>query len=166
MAGKNLIDGKRILAVDDEPDILDTLEELLPMCEVVKATTFHEAKELLERESFDMAILDIMGVDGFKLLEIANERGVIAVMLTANALSLETTIRSYNEGAASYIPKDEMANIAAFLNDIWEARRKGKGFWWRWIERLGAFYATRYGSDWQKHDEEFWNKFKQQYFSG
>jgi len=41
---------KRILAVDDEPDVLDTLESLLPMCEVVKASSFDMAKELLETE--------------------------------------------------------------------------------------------------------------------
>ena len=45
MAGKNYLDGKRILIVDDEPDILETLEELLSMCEVVKASTFEEAEE-------------------------------------------------------------------------------------------------------------------------
>ncbi|MBW1819335.1 MAG: response regulator, partial [Deltaproteobacteria bacterium] len=37
---KDLIDGKRILIVDDEPDVLDALEELLTMCQVVRASTF------------------------------------------------------------------------------------------------------------------------------
>lgn len=35
--------GKRILIVDDEPDVLETLEASLSMCDVVKATTFEEA---------------------------------------------------------------------------------------------------------------------------
>jgi len=42
-----------------------------------------------------------MGVDGYKLLEIAVERKVIAVMLTANALSPEDTVKSLKDGAAS-----------------------------------------------------------------
>ncbi len=46
-----------------------------------------ETKKLLDYEHFDMAILDIMGVEGFELLEIAREKEVIAVMLTAHALS-------------------------------------------------------------------------------
>lgn len=37
MEKDNLLDGKRILVVDDEPDILESLEELLAKCEVVKA---------------------------------------------------------------------------------------------------------------------------------
>ena len=52
---KSLSDGKRILIVDDEPDILETLEDLLPMCDVVKAFTFEEAKELLQTQYFHIA---------------------------------------------------------------------------------------------------------------
>ena len=37
MAEKNLLDEKKVLVVDDEQDVLDTLAELLPMCEVSKA---------------------------------------------------------------------------------------------------------------------------------
>lgn len=146
----DLLKGKRILIVDDEPDVIQTLEELLPMCEVVKATSFHEAKERMENQYFDMAILDIMGVDGYKLLGMTKERKVIAVMLTAHALSPENLFRSYDEGAASYVPKDEMANIVTFLNDILEAKEQGKHFWWRWFDRLGAYFDKRFGPEWQK----------------
>jgi len=43
MGKEDLLKGKRVLAVDDEPDVLETLEELLPMCDLVKATTADEA---------------------------------------------------------------------------------------------------------------------------
>ena len=46
MAETSLLDYKRVLIVDDEVDVLDTLEELLPMCDVVKAASFEEGKEL------------------------------------------------------------------------------------------------------------------------
>ncbi|MBC8176119.1 MAG: response regulator [Deltaproteobacteria bacterium] len=124
--------------------MLDTLEELLPMCDVVRASSFGEAKTLLETRDFDMAILDIMGVDGYRLLEIANEQKVIAIMLTANALSVADTFKSFKKGAASYVPKDEMANITTFLEDILEAKEKGKHFWWRWFERLGSYYERHF----------------------
>ncbi len=64
MDKQDLLDGKRILIVDDEPDVLDTLEDLLTMCRTTKAATFEQAKALLEDQYFDMAILDIMGVQG------------------------------------------------------------------------------------------------------
>ena len=158
MSENDLIDGQRILIVDDEPDVLDALAELLPMCDLTKATTFEEAKQYLEDHEFDLAILDIMGVDGYRLLEIAREKDVIPVMLTAHALSPEHTKKSYREGAASYVPKEEMADIKVFLNDILEAREKGKNFWWRWLDRLGPFYDRTFGPEWKKKDEEFWKK--------
>lgn len=159
MADMSLLEGKRILIVDDEPDILETLEELLPMCEVVAASTFEEARELLETQYFDMAILDIMGVSGYYLLGIANEKKVTAVMLTAHALSVEDTIRSYREGAASYVPKDEIARIPAYLADILEAKEKGRNSWSSWLKRLGAYYDDKFGPDWKMSDERFWDKF-------
>jgi len=159
MAETELLDGKRILLVDDEPDVLDTLEDLLPMCETVKASNFKAAKEFLETEYFDMTILDIMGVEGFQLLEIATQREVTAVMLTAHALSPDNIVKSYKEGAASYLPKEEMVNIAAFLNDILEAKEQGKSTWGRWYDKLGSFFERKFGEDWQKDDKEFWKNF-------
>ena len=77
-----LLRGKKVLIVDDEPDILDLLTELLSTCMTDRASSFEEAKELLETEFYDIVVLDIMGVKGFDLLEIAKGRNVPALMLT------------------------------------------------------------------------------------
>ena len=150
MTTKGLLEGKRLLIVDDEPDVLETLVDLLPMCDVVKASTFDEAKNLLETQYFDMAILDIMGVQGYELLKISNEKKVIGVMLTANAMTPDNVVKSYEEGAASFVPKEEMANITTFLIDIFEAEEKGKSLWWRWFDRLADYFEKKFGPDWQK----------------
>ena len=155
----NWLTHERVLIVDDEPDILETLEELLPMCDVVKASSFGEAKDLLETQYFDIAILDIMGVDGYKLLEIANKRKVMAVMLTAHALSPEDTVKSYEEGAAYYVPKEKLSEITTYLNDILEAKEQGKSFWWRWLDRFEVFFDEKFGPDWKDKDKDFWDKF-------
>lgn len=160
MVNEDRLKGKRILVVDDEPDVLEILEELLDMCKVVKATNFEDAKELLETQHFDMAILDIMGVSGYYLLGIANEKKVIAVMLTAHALTPEDIMRSYREGAASYVPKDQITHITTFLNDILEAKEKGRHSWWRWFERLSnAYWEKKFGPNWKDRDKQFWEKF-------
>ena len=150
MDEKDLLGGKRILIVDDEPDVLETLEELLPMCDVVRASSFEEAKNLLETQYFDMAILDIMGVEGYELLKICNEKRVIGVMLTAYAVTPENIKKSYEDGAASFVPKEEMHNITTFLTDIYEAQEAGKSFWWRWFDRLADYCERKFGPDWQK----------------
>jgi len=159
MTAKDLLEGKRVLLVDDEPDVLDTLVDLLPMCDTVKASNFKAAKDYLESEHFDLAVLDIMGVEGYQLLEIANQRHVTSVMLTAHALSPENVVKSYKEGAASYLPKEEMVNIASFLNDVLEAKEQGKSTWGRWYDKLGSFFEKKFGEDWQNDEKEFWEKF-------
>ncbi len=159
MSDKDLLEGKRILLVDDEPDVLDTLEDLLPMCKTVKASNFKVAKDYLESEYFDMAILDIMGVEGYQLLDIANQRDVTAVMLTAHALSPGNIVKSYKKGAASYLPKEEMVNIASFLTDVLEAIEQGKNPWTRWYDRLGSFFEKKFGPQWQDDEKDFWEKY-------
>ena len=157
---KTLLDGQRILIVDDEPDVLETLKDLLYECDVVTASSFLDARDLLTTQYFDIAILDIMGVDGYKLLEIANKQKVIAVMLTAHALSPEDTTRSFKEGAASFVPKEEMTNIVIYLNDILEAKEKGQSLGWRWMERFSDFYDRKFGLDWKNRDKDFWESLK------
>ena len=160
MTEKHLLDGRKVLAVDDEPDILETLTELLYMCEVETASTFDEARELIETRDYDLAILDIMGVDGYRLLEFAAGRGIATVMLTAHAVSPDNAVKSFQQGAASYIPKDEMVNIVTYLEDIIEAEKQGRNPWWRWYDRLAGFFEKKFGMNWQENNKEFWEKFR------
>ena len=158
MTESDYLNGKRILIVDDEPDVLEALEELLSMCAITTASNKDDALRLMETESFDVCILDIMGVDGYTLLAAATKKGLLAVMLTANAFSLENTFKALKEGAASYLPKEKMANIDVFLRDVLEADEKGKNHWWRWFERLGSYYEKKFGPQWSKDAKEFMKK--------
>lgn len=139
-----------MLIVDDEPDVLDSLEGLLSMCVVAKAASYIQGKELLETQPFDLAILDIMGVNGYDLLKVAKEKGVTAVMLTAHGLLPENLRRAQREGAAYFIPKEEMVRIDLFLEDVLEAEEKGKSTWERWIERFESYFDRKFGPEWQK----------------
>lgn len=159
MAENNRLTGKRILIVDDEADVLETLQDLLAECRTDTADNFEAAAEKLENGDYDITILDIMGVDGYRLLEIATRRGVTAVMLTARALSPGYVAKAYKEGAAFYVPKEEMIRITTFLDDILEAQEKGKSTWSRWLDRFGAYCERHFEPEWRKDDKIFWDKF-------
>jgi len=159
MQKEQILSGKKILIVDDEADILDTLEELLPMCSVEKASSYESAKALLEARVFDLAILDIMGVQGYDLLDICARKNLLAVMLTAYALTPEDVKKSYAGGASYYLPKEEMANIASFLADVLEAKARGRNTWEGWYQRLASFCEKRFGRGWQDQDKDFWDRF-------
>ncbi len=157
MDPKHILKGKRVLIVDDEEDILEFLVELLDMCKIDTASTFEEAKELLEKNFYQIAVLDIMGVRGYELLDIAKRRDIPALMLTAHAISKDNLKKSFEMGASFYVPKDEINNIAVFLADILEAREKNKNVFVRWYERLSGFCDRRFGPNWKDEDPEFWD---------
>jgi CheY-like chemotaxis protein len=156
---EKIIQGRRILIVDDEKDVLETLIDLLKVCKVDAASSFEEAKTLLENNSYDVAVLDIMGVRGYELLEIAKSKNVPALMLTAHALSEDNLKKSAEMGASYYAPKDEIGHIDDFVADVIEAIEKGKNAWGKWFDRLSRFYDKRFGgTDWREKEKEFWEK--------
>lgn len=157
MEPEKMLKGKRILIVDDEPDVLELLTELLDMCKVDPASSFEEAKNFLENNYYHVAVLDIMGVQGYELLEIANKREIPALMLTAHAISEEHLKKSIQKGASFYAPKDEINKIATFLADVLEAKEKNKNVWAKWYERLSGFCDRRFGPNWKDQDPEFWD---------
>ncbi len=159
----DILKGKRILIVDDEPDILETLEELLDMCLIDTAPDFETGRKFLKKNTYDVAILDIMGVGGYDLLELARKRGIPALMLTAHALSPDNLVRSIKRGAESYIPKDKMSEITTYLADILKARDKGIDKYRNWFDRLEPFFDEKFGPDWKKEHSDFWKEFDQTY---
>jgi len=158
MGTDKILRGKWVLVVDDEQDILALITEMLDMCRMDTAASFEEAKGLLERNDYDAAILDIMGVRGYDLLEIANQRKIPALMLTAHALSKEDLKKSAEQGASFYAPKDEINQIDVFLADVIEAREKNRNIWAKWYDRLGGFCDRRFGPKWREMDPDFWDK--------
>lgn len=158
MEPHKILKGKRVLVVDDEEDILQLVAELLDMCKIDTASTYEEAKELLENNVYHIAVLDIMGVRGYDLLEIAKKRDVPALMLTAHALSKEDLKKSAEKGASFYAPKDEINKLDIFIADVLEARESKKNVWARWYDRLSGFCDRRFGKDWREQDREFWDR--------
>ncbi|MBN2033929.1 MAG: response regulator [Deltaproteobacteria bacterium] len=157
MDNSKALKGKWILVVDDEEDILQMIYELLDMCKIDTASSYEDAKVLLEKNRYHAAILDIMGVRGYDLLDIATRRDIPALMLTAHALTKEDLKKSAERGAAFYAPKDEISNIALYLADVLEARAKKQNSWTKWYERLSGFCDRRFGKNWKDQDPDFWD---------
>lgn len=158
MAG-SILENKRILAVDDEPDVLDSLDDLLADIDGLvldRASDYETGFHLLRSWTYDAVILDIMGVRGFDLLNMAVHRGFPTVMLTAHALSAEALKRSIEMGARAYIPKERMIDIAAFLEDVLTLAH-GSGLK-QMFKRLGGFFNARFGSKWMEDEKAFWDR--------
>ena len=160
---EDILKGKRILIVDDEADILETLKEMLDMCLIDTAPDFYSAAKFIEKNTYDVAVLDIMGVRGYDLLKLANEKGIPALMLTAHALSPDNLVKSITGGAQSYIPKDKISDIPSFLADIIKNGEKGIEKHGIWFAKLKPFFDKKFGSGWKKQHKEFWKEFDETY---
>lgn len=116
---------KKILAVDDEPNILMSIEFILEMegYEVHTARDGDEALEVAERVRPDLILLDVNmpRKDGYEVCRILREReslaGTKVIMLTAKGQTLERK-KGLEVGADEYVTKpfsaeDLLAKIRA-----------------------------------------------------
>jgi DNA-binding response OmpR family regulator len=150
MDDRRILENKRILVVDDELDILETMEELLHMCRVDTAGSFSTAVEYLETHTYDAAVLDIMGVRGYELLEITRRMNLPTLMLTAHALTPENLVTALEKGADAYIPKEKLVDISVFLADVLMARKQGRQANARWFSFVQPVFDRLFGPEWQK----------------
>jgi len=153
MSSESPLKDKVVLVVDDETDVLETVEEELDMCVVYKAGDYNTALQYLLSYTYDVVILDIMGVNGFELLKNAVSRGLPTVMLTAHALSPEYLKKAIKLGAVSFLPKDKMPELRTFIEDV--VMGAGKPVWKKLFHKLGDYFNRRFGPDWMEKDKFF-----------
>src|SRR6185312_3941530 len=100
----------RILVVDDEPVILDILQEFLRYegFDVTCANDGEHAVAALAKEPFDLLLTDMKmpGMGGLALLEYVAEQGrdTITIMMTGFG-TVETAIEAMKLGAFDYVLK-------------------------------------------------------------
>lgn len=158
-----LLKGKHILAVDDEPDVIETIQEILENAVIDVAYDYDTASEKIMETRYDLAILDIMGVNGIKLLEECVARSIPAVMLTANSMNPESLIASIRKGAISYLSKEHLSELDTLIADILGAHNEGKPTWKLLFEKLGSHFNKRFGSNWKDENRDFWDSFEETY---
>jgi len=148
LTSANPLQDKVILVVDDEQDIIETIEEELDICLIHKATNYETALQYLLSYTYDFVILDIMGVNGFELLKDSVSRGFPTIMLTAHALSPESLKTSINMGATFFLPKEKISDLKLFLEDV--VKGGGKPIWQKLFNKLGSYFSNRFGPNWKK----------------
>ena len=103
-------DKLKVLIVDDEPHMCESLKTLLSGhgYEIHTSNSGKEAIEQLSRGNFDLIILDIVmpEVDGFKVMEHIKDSGLntLVIVMTGNA-SIESAVEALRKGAYDYLRK-------------------------------------------------------------
>jgi DNA-binding NtrC family response regulator len=153
MKAGSLLQDKLVLVVDDERDVLDAVAEMLEMCTVHKVADYETALQYLLSYTYDIVVLDIMGVNGFDLLKVAVKRGFPTVMLTAHALTPDSLKKSIRLGAVSFLPKERMGDLVEHLEDV--VLEGGKPAWQKLFDKLGDLFNKRFGPGWKEKDRFF-----------
>ncbi len=122
----------RVLVVDDEPEMIQLVKEVLALlpCEVLEATNGELALEMLRQELaqgqlIDAMLLDVMlpGADGFRILEAVKADPLlepIPVILITGLDSVSAKARGLQRGADDYVtkpfdPQELLARIGVVL---------------------------------------------------
>jgi DNA-binding NtrC family response regulator len=149
MDEQSVLEHKKLLAVDDEADVLEIIKEQLPSAIVITAQTFESAFKLINEGEFDLVILDIMGVNGFELLKACRTRHLPAAMLTARAIDVESINTAIREGAVSFLPKEELNRLPELVAEILGELEHGRTHWAKLFERLGSYFKEKLGISWE-----------------
>ncbi|MFH1134744.1 MAG: response regulator [Pseudomonadota bacterium] len=158
-AEKNPLAGLNILAVDDEADVLETIVDILDESHVDTARDYEGASRKIAAGSYNLTVLDIMGVDGLTLLQEAVAKGIPSVMLTAHAVNPQTLKKSIEMGALGYLPKEKLSEVDSILGELLAASQAGKSSWKLLFKRMGDFFSKSFGFNWQEDDPDFWVKY-------
>jgi signal transduction histidine kinase/CheY-like chemotaxis protein len=112
----------KILVIDNEPRMVDSLKTLLAMegYDVVGEQDPRQAVDHLERQEFDLIITDIKmpGMDGIELMRKVRDKDPhLGVVLITGYASLDTAKNAVEEGAFGYLTKpleiDELKLVVA-----------------------------------------------------
>ncbi len=146
---RSVLEGKQILAVNDDPVVLQILEQKIVEaglnCRLDKAMTYIQAVEMMVSLTYDLVVLDIMGVRGLDLLNLTIMRNFPAAVLASKPLNPDTLRRFIETGTRVYLPKDKLAEIVPFLEDMLTPRYQSG--WKPLLEKTRGFFAWAFGSN-------------------
>lgn len=124
------MEGLRVLIVDDEEELVSTLVERLRLrgIEARGAITGAEALTLIERDNFDVAVVDVKmpGIGGMEVMEglLTKRPDLQVILLTGRGSEIESE-KGLKAGAFAYLMKP--IDIEELVKKMREAAKSLKG---------------------------------------
>lgn len=137
----------KILVIDDEKDILKSLESALDEHELETASTWEQGKAKLCENCYDLIILDMKlpDADGLEVIpDVFDISPTCEVVLITAYGSPKTAARAFAYGAYDYIEKPlSLTRLKSIIKHLEEERRKnpppaGKSPQWLQVLKLAA----------------------------
>ena len=132
--------GKRILVIDDDPDLLEILEEEIlaahPDFKVEKAHRFCQAVEKMTCITYDAVILDMTNGYAFKLLQLAQSRHLRVGLLTTYPILPKHPRLPTQMAARAFLSKERLGDVVPFLHKIMDGKTKDVFLLKRLLQKL------------------------------
>jgi DNA-binding response OmpR family regulator len=158
---ESVLKNKRILAVDDEPDVLTVLEEEIydtcPGCRFDKAITYGGAVEKISTLAYDLVILDAMGSLGSDLLGLVMAQRCPVAILTVYALLPEAFRERIRTTGWTCLPREKLGEIVPRIENI---LRHGSSLKGNRSRRMWGPGGAGFESNWKKVGRDWspWEK--------
>ena len=117
---------RKILVVDDELDVRETLETVLKKLEFTPytAASGEEAMEVIKNQEIDVVLSDLYmpGMNGIELLKRVKSasKNIVFLMITAHP-TIETAVDAIKKGAYDYLTKQfKMEEVNIKINSAME----------------------------------------------
>jgi CheY-like chemotaxis protein len=141
----SVLNGKIILAVDEQQEFLKTLEEKIlsacPTCQIDKAATYKQAFELMAIYTYDLLLLNVAGFRAFDLLDQAILVKFPIVVVTGDGVLSQNLDQAFQKGARAFLPRNAMNEIVPLLEDVLRDARLSE--WRRFLERIGSVFNEK-----------------------
>lgn len=114
----------RLLVVDDEWNMRNLIKIYLrdEPFQITEAKNGREALEFIDKEPFDLILLDIMmpDIDGWEVCKAIRQQSNIPILMLTARTDVKDVVRGLNEGADDYItkpfvPEEFVARVHALL---------------------------------------------------
>jgi hypothetical protein len=141
------------ILIIDEPDIIDTITEMLDMCIIHQSSDHETALQYLLGYKYDFVMLDVNLLNGLELLKISVSQGFPTVVFTAQELTLDILKKSIQLGTVFFFPKERVSELKEFLEENVISNWKSNSL--SLLDRLSIYFNKHFGQEWMEKDKFF-----------
>ena len=136
MSKTSFLKDKRILVVDDEWDVLESIHDHLSSACIDITSDRDNALEYISNNRYDFAILDIMNGHGIELLEECVKKDIPAIILITATAPRELLMEAVKKGAVSYLAKKHLDELKTLIYQLFASQDQGNPEWKLMFKKL------------------------------
>ena len=113
-----ILEKKKILVVNKDQDVFESLEKYLNVCRLYKALDYNTAFAYLEHRLFDIIIWDTDSIQPGNLTDYLINKHVLTVLFLENRNADGEVSKCIKQGAIPFTKRNNLSKIRYFLEDI------------------------------------------------